>query len=70
MYPIFVSDETSSRTEIPSLPGQYRWSVDRLPELIEPLMANGLRSVLLFGVVDKARKNGTAAWADDQSAPV
>lgn len=70
MYPVFISDEKSARTAIPSLPGQYRWSVDRLPELIDPLMADGLRSVLLFGVVDKSRKDGTASWATDANAPV
>jgi len=70
MYPIFISDDKSNRTAIPSLPGQYRWSVDRLPELIEPLIKDGLRSVLLFGVVDKARKDDTASWADHSTAPV
>jgi porphobilinogen synthase len=31
--------------------GQYRWGVSRLEELLDPLVAKGLSSVLLFGTV-------------------
>ena len=33
------------------MPGQYRWGVERLEELIAPLVAQGLRAVLIFGVL-------------------
>ncbi len=39
------------KIDIGSLPGVSRWSVDRLPELLDPLVEKGLKSVLLFGVV-------------------
>lgn len=50
MYPIFVLDEDDKKNEIKSMPGQYQWSVDKLPELLDPLVELGLRAVILFGV--------------------
>lgn len=50
VYPIFVLDEDGKKNEIKSMPGQYQWSVDKLPELLDPLVELGLRSVILFGV--------------------
>jgi porphobilinogen synthase len=50
MYPIFITDDPTARVEIPSLPGQCRWGVDRLDEFLRALVNKGLRSVILFGV--------------------
>lgn len=50
MYPIFITDDAQASVEIPTLPGQRRWGVDRLEEFLSPLVAKGLESVILFGV--------------------
>ena len=50
MYPIFITDDPDARVEIPSLPGQCRWGVNKLEEFIGPLVKKGLQSVILFGV--------------------
>lgn len=55
LYPIFVCEETNYKEEIKSLPGQYRWSVDRLPELLDPLVELGLQSVIVFGVLNDSK---------------
>jgi porphobilinogen synthase len=49
------------------LPGQYRWSVDRLPEAADTLRDQGVRSMLIFGLPDAADKDptGRAAAADN-----
>ena len=68
VYPIFVTDATNAKQPIGSMAGQYRWSVDRLPELLTPLVEKGLRAVLLFGTLsDGAKKDdsGSMATADD-----
>jgi porphobilinogen synthase len=45
IWPVFLVDGANRKEEIPSMPGQYRWSVDRLvAEFPE-----GVKSVLLFG---------------------
>ena len=56
MYPIFITDDPTARVEIPSLPGQCRWGVDRLEDFIGPLVKKGLKSVILFGVPMKCEK--------------
>ena len=35
IYPIFTIDGTGIKEEIPSMPGQYRYSVDQLPYALE-----------------------------------
>ena len=50
MYPIFITDDPTACVEIPSLPGQCRWGINRLEEFLGPLVKKGLRSVILFGV--------------------
>lgn len=50
MYPIFITDDENARVEIPSLPDQCRWGVNRLDEFLGPLVQKGLKSVILFGV--------------------
>ena len=70
MYPIFITDDPTARVEIPSLPGQCRWGVDRLEGFIGPLMQKGLRSVILFGVPLKCEKDPRGTPADDPRGPV
>lgn len=66
IYPIFVCGGEGQQQEIPSLPGQYRWSVDRLPIEIARIADLGIPAVLLFGVIDADEKDdrGSAAWDD------
>ncbi|KAI0062190.1 tetrapyrrole biosynthesis porphobilinogen synthase [Artomyces pyxidatus] len=70
MYPIFITDDPSAQVEIPSLPGQCRWGVDRLEEFIGPLVKKGLKSVILFGVPLSCEKDGRGTPADDPNGPV
>jgi porphobilinogen synthase len=70
MYPIFITDDPSARVEIPSLPGQCRWGVDRLEGFIGPLVQKGLRSVILFGVPLTCEKDARGNPADDPQGPV
>ena len=69
IYPVFVTDGSGVKQEIGSMPGQYRWSVDRLGELLAPLIAKGLRSVLLFGV-PSGKKDAHGSGADRDDTPV
>jgi hypothetical protein len=51
VYPIFITDQADAKEEIKAMPGQYRWGVNRLRECIAPLVAKGLKAVLIFGVL-------------------
>jgi porphobilinogen synthase len=68
ILPFFVVPGTGVRRPIASLPGLDHWSVDRLPELIEPAREAGVRAFLLFGV--PTRKDATGSSADEADQPV
>jgi porphobilinogen synthase len=57
IYPIFVVEGAGIKREIPSLEGQYHWSVDRLSEIIDRVKRAKLSSVILFGLPDPSLKN-------------
>jgi len=42
--------------EIPSMPEQFRYGVNCVVEALQPVVAKGLKAVLLFGVPSKLIK--------------
>ena len=65
IYPLFVKEGTNIREEIPSMEGQYRYSIDRLPYELEELKKAGVGSVMLFGIPEHKDAVGSGAY-DDQ----
>lgn len=65
IYPLFVKEGTGIEEEIPSMEGQYRFSLDRLPYELERLEKAGVSSVMLFGIPDKKDAVGSGAYASD-----
>ncbi len=65
IYPIFVTTGENVTSEIPSMPGVYHYSLDRVEEEIGELKELGIRSILLFGVTDEKDEQATSAWSDD-----
>ncbi|MCI6004526.1 MAG: porphobilinogen synthase [Blautia sp.] len=65
IYPLFVKEGTGIEEEIPSMEGQYRYSVDRLPYELERLTKAGVSSVMLFGIPDHKDETGSGAYAQD-----
>ncbi|MBE3575094.1 MAG: porphobilinogen synthase [Firmicutes bacterium] len=68
IYPLFVVPGSGIQREIPSLPGQYHWSVDRVAQEAERLAHLGIRALLLFGIPASKDPEGSQAWCD--TAPV
>ena len=58
----FCSDEADLVEEIGSLPEQRRYGVNCLEEALGPLVAKGLKTVLLFGVPAKLPKVGHTSF--------
>ena len=65
IYPMFVVEGTGIRHEIPSMPGQYHYSLDMLPAALSEVADSGVSSILLFGIPDKKDEIGSSAWAED-----
>ncbi|XP_054854410.1 delta-aminolevulinic acid dehydratase isoform X1 [Eublepharis macularius] len=69
IYPIFVTDNPDAVEPIPSLPGQARYGVNKLEEMLHPLVADGLKCILIFGVPTKATKDEHGSTADAKDTP-
>lgn len=62
IYPVFVTFGHNIKEEIPSMPGVYHLSMDRLEEEIRDVVAAGIQSVLLFGIPEHKDAIGTSAY--------
>lgn len=65
VYPMFIKEGKQICEEIPSLEGQYRYSVDRMPYELEALCRQGISSVMLFGIPEKKDEWGSGAYQED-----
>ncbi len=68
IYPIFVMDGENKVEEIPSLPGQFRYTVDRMGEQMERLLDAGVKNVMYFGI--PAHKDACGSEAYDEEGIV
>jgi porphobilinogen synthase len=65
IYPLFVYHGSNVRREIPSMPGQYQLSLDRLGEAVAETAELGVPAIILFGIPDIKDPRGSAALRDD-----
>lgn len=65
IYPMFVIDGENIKEEITTMPGQYRWSIDRMGEILSELIKAGVRSVMLFGIPAYKDAEGSGAWDEN-----
>lgn len=63
VYPMFVMDGENKKEEIPAMPGQFRYSVDRMPEILNEMADAGVGSVMLFGIPEHKDEMGSQAYA-------
>jgi porphobilinogen synthase len=68
MLPLFVCEGEGVRKEVSSMPGVFNLSVDETVKEVAAARADGVRSVLLFGLPDRKDNVGSAAY--DPEAPV
>ena len=68
MLPLFVCDGEGVRREVPSMPGVFNLSVDEAVKEVVAARADGVNSVILFGIPD--RKDDIGSLAYDPEAPV
>ncbi len=65
IMPLFVTFGEGVKQEIPSMPGQYRFSVDTLVDKCKTLWSKGILSVLLFGIPEEKDEMGDVACQHD-----
>jgi porphobilinogen synthase len=62
IYPLFIAESIKEEVEIGSMPGVYRWPVERVAREAKAVAALGIPAVLLFGIPDFKDAVGTEAY--------
>ena len=65
VYPMFVVEGENVKEEIPSMPGQYRFSIDAILTELEECVKLGIKSILLFGIPSFKDELASSAYDDD-----
>ena len=67
ILPIFLIEGKNKRQEIKSMPGVYRYSLDKLTQIVDNALKKGLPMVALFPYTDRKKKNllGTESLNED-----
>jgi len=67
ILPIFLIDGNNKRQIIKSMPGVYRYTLDKLSRIVDKAIKNKLPMIALFPYTDKKKKNtlGTEALNED-----
>jgi len=63
--PLFVCPGEGVANPISSMPGVFQHSVDRIVETAREALAEGVRTVLLFGIPESKDAAGSSAWSPD-----
>jgi len=65
VLPLFVCPGEGVANPVGSMPGVLQQSVDRIVETAREAMAEGIRSVLLFGLPPSKDEAGSSSWSHD-----
>ncbi len=65
IYPLFIEDGENIKIEIPSMPGIYRYSLDRINEELDEVAELGIPAVLLFGIPSHKDPVGSDTWSEE-----
>ncbi|NPA49681.1 MAG: porphobilinogen synthase [Thermodesulfobacteria bacterium] len=63
VYPLFVVPGKGVKEEVTSMPGVFRFSVDRLADEAREIADLGIPAVILFGIPEKKDEIGSGAYA-------
>ncbi len=64
IYPIFVRYGENIVEEVPSMPGVYRYSVDKVADAVKEVRDLGIPAVILFGIPQHKDEVGSDTWSD------
>jgi porphobilinogen synthase len=64
IYPLFVSEKVTDRTEIPSMPGVAQLPLTELKAECESIAELGIPAILLFGIPSKKDEKASQAYAE------
>ncbi len=65
IYPLFIEEGSSIETEIVSMPGIKRFSLDKISKELDEVVALNIPAVLLFGIPSQKDEEGAETWNDN-----
>lgn len=65
VYPLFIEEGKNIETEIASMPGIKRYSLDRIGKELKEIVDLNIPAVILFGIPLKKDEEGTETWSDE-----
>ena len=65
IFPVFVCDGNNIKKEIPSMPGQYQFSIDNLILKCKEIVDKGIKAILIFGVSKLKDSTGDIACMEN-----
>lgn len=65
IYPIFVEEGEGLTAPVDSMPTVYRYSIDRLEEILPQIAESGIAGLLIFGVPKHKDEFATEAYCDE-----
>jgi porphobilinogen synthase len=63
IVPVFVTEGSGVRREVPSMPGVFQMSVDMATPWLAALAGQGFKAYLVFGLIDQAKKDAVGSEA-------
>jgi porphobilinogen synthase len=63
IVPVFVTEGSGVRREVPSMPGVFQMSVDVAATWLSKRAEEGFKAYLVFGVIERAKKDPTGSAA-------
>ena len=63
--PVFISAGENKKNSIPSMPGVYQWSIDRVNEEIDELLTAGIDKIILFGIPAEKDSTGSDSYSSN-----
>jgi porphobilinogen synthase len=67
IWPVFVVEGVNVVQEIPSMPNQFRYSIDRLIPAVEEVVNQGVGGIMIFANIDSCHKSEDAAYSFNDS---
>ena len=67
--PVFVTEGQNIKEPIKSMPGQFRYSIDRTIEFCNELIYNKINSIIVFGIPNKKDETGEVSCSSNSIVP-
>ena len=65
IYPLFIEEGENIETEISSMPGIKRYSLDTISKELDEVVELNIPAILLFGIPSNKDDEGTETWNDN-----